>query len=81
MDWTVHLDLSYSGLQKTSDIEPNKAQYLDKMDSLWANPGRHTDHLPKLKVTKTNIHVIFGDPPASPDKEGEAEEGLQDGED
>ena len=47
------------------------------MDSLWANPGRHTDHLPKLKVAKANMHVIFVDPPASPDKEGEAEEGYR----
>ena len=50
-------------------LEPNKVRFLDEPDTYRANEGRHREPQPKLMKAKTYPHLVFADPPASPDRE------------
>ena len=50
-------------------LEPNKVRFLDEPDTYRANVGRHREPQPKLMKAKTYPHLVFADPPASPDRE------------
>ena len=49
-------------------LEPNKVRYMEDPDTHRANVGRHREHPPRLMRAKTYPHLVFVDPPASPDK-------------
>ena len=50
-------------------LEPNKVRFLDEPDTYRANVGRHRGPQPRLMKAKTYPHLVFADPPASPDRE------------
>ena len=50
-------------------LEPNKVRFMDEPDTYRANVGRHREHQPRLMKAKTYPHLVFADPPASPDRE------------
>ena len=50
-------------------LEPNKVRFMDEPDTYRANVGRHREPQPRLMKAKTYPHLVFADPPASPDKE------------
>ena len=50
-------------------LEPNKVRFMDEPDTYRANVGRHREHQPRLMRAKTYPHLVFADPPASPDRE------------
>ena len=50
-------------------LEPNKVMFLDEPDTYRANVGRHREPQPRLMKAKTYPHLVFADPPASPDRE------------
>ena len=50
-------------------LEPNKVRFLDEPDTYRANVGRHRETQPRLLKAKTYPHLVFADPPASPDRE------------
>ena len=52
-------------------MEPNKVKFMDGPDTYFANVGRHSDKEPRLMRAKTFPHLVFTDPPASPDREEE----------
>ena len=49
-------------------LEPNKVSFMDEPDTYRANVGRHREHQPRLMRAKTYPHLVFADPPASPDQ-------------
>ena len=49
-------------------LEPNKVRYMEDPDTHRASMGRHREHPPRLMRAKTYPHLVFVDPPASPDK-------------
>ena len=58
-------------------LEPNKVQYLDGPDTYRANEGRHRVAPLRLMRAKTFPHLVFVDPPASPDREEDAQRPKQ----
>ena len=48
---------------------PNKVRFMDEPDTFRANVGRHRETQPRLVRAKTYPHLVFADPPASPDRE------------
>ena len=42
---------------------------MDEPDTYKANVGRHRETQPRLVRAKTYPHLVFADPPASPDRE------------
>ena len=50
-------------------LEPNKVRFMDEPDTYRANVGRHRESQPRLMKAKTYPHLVFADPPASPDRE------------
>ena len=50
-------------------LEPNKVRFIDEPDTYRANEGRHRETQPRLVKAKTYPHLVFADPPASPDRE------------
>ena len=50
-------------------LEPNKVRFMDEPDTYRANVGRHREPQPRLVKAKTYPHLVFADPPASPDRE------------
>ena len=50
-------------------MEPNKVRFFDEPDTYRANVGRHRETQPRLMRAKTYPHLVFADPPASPDRE------------
>ena len=42
---------------------------MDEPDTYRANVGRHRESQPRLMRAKTYPHLVFADPPASPDRE------------
>ena len=50
-------------------LEPNKVRFMDEPDTYRANVGRHREPQPRLMKAKTYPHLVFADPPASPDRE------------
>ena len=50
-------------------LEPNKIRFMDGPDTYRANVGRHREPQPRLMKAKTYPHLVFADPPASPDRE------------
>ena len=42
---------------------------MDEPDTFRANVGRHRETQPRLVRAKTYPHLVFADPPASPDRE------------
>ena len=50
-------------------LEPNKVRFMDEPDTYRANVGRHREPQPRLVRAKTYPHLVFADPPASPDRE------------
>ena len=50
-------------------LEPNKVRFIDEPDTYRANVGRHREPHPRLMKAKTYPHLVFADPPASPDRE------------
>ena len=50
-------------------LEPNKVRFIDEPDTYRANVGRHREPQPRLMKAKTYPHLVFADPPASPDRE------------
>ena len=50
-------------------LEPNKVRFLDEPDTYRANAGRYRETQPRLMKAKTYPHLVFADPPASPDRE------------
>ena len=48
---------------------PNKVRFMDEPDTYRANEGRHRKKQPRLVRAKTYPHLVFADPPASPDRE------------
>ena len=42
---------------------------MDEADTYRANVGRHREPRPRLMKAKTYPHLVFADPPASPDRE------------
>ena len=64
-------DLHQGKLNLTTErwwLEPNKVRYMEEPDTYRANVGRHREHPPRLMRAKTYPHLVFVDPPASPDK-------------
>ena len=49
-------------------LEPNKVRFIDEPDTYRANVGRHREPQPRLMKAKTYPHLVFADPPASPDR-------------
>ena len=52
-------------------MEPNKVEFFDRPDTYFANVGRHREREPRLMRAKTFPHLVFADPPASPDRDEE----------
>ena len=52
-----------------SFLEPNKVRFMDELDTFTANVDRHREEQPSLVRAKTYPHLVFVDPPASPDRE------------
>ena len=50
-------------------LEPNKVRFMDEPDTYRANEGRHMETQPRLVKAKTYPHLVFADPPASPNRE------------
>ena len=50
-------------------LEPNKVRFMDEPDTYRANVGRHRETQPRLMKAKTYPHLVFANPPASPDRE------------
>ena len=50
-------------------LEPNKVRFMDEPDTYRANEERHRETQPRLMKAKTYPHLVFADPPASPDRE------------
>ena len=50
-------------------LEPNKVRFMDEPDTYRANLGRHREEQTRLVRAKTYPHLVFADPPASPDRE------------
>ena len=50
-------------------LEPNRVRFLDEPDTYRANVGRYRETQPRLMKAKTYPHLVFADPPASPDRE------------
>ena len=50
-------------------LELNKVRFMDEPDTYRANVGRHRETQPRLMRAKTYPHLVFADPPASPDRE------------
>ena len=50
-------------------LEPNKVSFMDEPDTYRANVGRHREPQPRLVRAKTYPHLVFANPPASPDRE------------
>ena len=48
---------------------PNKVRFMDAPDTFRAKVGRHRETQPRLVRAKTYPHLVFADPPASPDRE------------
>ena len=48
---------------------PNKVRFMDEPDTFRANVGRHRETQPRLVRAKTYPHLVFADPPTSPDRE------------
>ena len=42
---------------------------MEEPDTYRANVGRHRETQPRLMKAKTYLHLVFADPPASPDRE------------
>ena len=55
--------------KETWFMEPNKVRFIDEPDTYSANVGRHRESQPRLMRAKTYPHLVFADPPASPDRE------------
>ena len=55
--------------KETWFMEPNKVRFFDEPDTYRANVGRHRETQPRLMRAKTYPHLVFTDPPASPDRE------------
>ena len=55
--------------KETWFMEPNKVSFFDEPDTYRANVGRHGEPQPRLVRAKTYPHLVFADPPASPDRE------------
>ena len=55
-------------------LEPNKVQFMDGPDTFRANVGRHRVPPLRLLRAKTFPHLVFADPPASPDGKENAQE-------
>ena len=55
--------------KETKFLEPNKVRFMDGPDTYRANVGRHREPQPRLVRAKTYPHLVFADPPASPDRE------------
>ena len=50
-------------------LEPNKVRFMDEPETYRANVGRHKETQPRLVKAKTYPHLVFANPPASPDRE------------
>ena len=50
-------------------LEPSTVRFLDEPDTYRANVGSHREPQPRLVKAKTYPHLVFADPPASPDRE------------
>ena len=50
-------------------MEPNKVRFMDEPGTYRANAGRHREPQPRLVRAKTYPHLVFADPPASPDRD------------
>ena len=50
-------------------LEPNKVRFMDEPDTYRANVGRHREIQPRLMKANTYPHLVFADPPATPDRE------------
>ena len=73
-------DLHQGELNLTTErwwLEPNKVRFMDEPDTYRANVGRHREHQPRLMRAKTYPHLVFADPPASPDKAAPGRKELQ----
>ena len=49
-------------------MEPNKVKYIDQPDTYFTNVGRHRNQEKRLYRARTVPHLVFVDPPASPDR-------------
>ena len=58
-------------------LEPNKVQFMDGPDTFRANVGRHSVPPLRLLRAKTFPHLVFADPPASPDEKKDNQEQRQ----
>ena len=56
-------------LKQTWYLEPNKVRFMDDIDTHRANVGRHIPKQGKLVRAKIVPHLVFVNPPASPDGE------------
>ena len=56
-------------LKQTWYLEPNKVRFMDDIDTHRANVGRHIPKQGKLVRAKIVPHLVFVNPPASPDEE------------
>ena len=56
-------------LTETWYLEPNKVRFMDDIDTHRANVGRHIPKQGKLVRAKIVPHLVFVNPPASPDGE------------
>ena len=55
--------------KETWFMEPNKVRFMDEPDTYRVNAGRHREPQPRLVRAKTYPHLVFADPPASPDRD------------
>ena len=55
--------------KETWSLIPNKVRFMDDPDTYRANVGRHHEKSPRLMRAKTFPHLVFANPPASPDRE------------
>ena len=65
-------DLKHGELHLATEewfLEPNKVRFMEEPDTYRANVGRHREPQPRLMRAKTYPHLVFADPPASPDRE------------
>ena len=65
-------DLKHGELHLATEnwfLEPNKVSFMDGPDTYRANVGRHRESQLRLMRAKTYPHLVFADPPASPDRE------------